>query len=297
LTIAIALTGCSGRRLAVTSLGDALGEAIARGGTTYSRDDDPELIQQAGPAALKTIEGLLDEVPYHRGLLLTGVSGFTQYAYAYVQCEADYVEDQDLTRATELRDRARKLYRRALDYGLRGIETAHPHFREDLSADPVKALSRTGKKDAPLLHWTANAWGALISLSKDDANLMADLPLAAKLMRRSIELDTGFGEGASHDFFIAYEGGRPAAAGGSAARAREHLSEAMRQGGGRRAAPLVIYAETVLAAEQNRVEFERTLQEALAIDVNRYPNNRLANLIAQKRARWLLGRMEALFVE
>ena len=50
-------------------------------------------------------------------------------------------------------------------------------------------------------------------------------------------------------------------------------------------------------AEQRRDEFERLLRHALAIDVNRHPENRLANLVSQRRARWLLARAERLFSE
>src|SRR5262245_35221422 len=85
-------TGCSVKKLAVNKLGDALAEA----GTTYASDDDPELVRQALPFGLKTIESLLSESPRHRGLLLAAASGFVQYAYAFVQQDADEAEDVDL---------------------------------------------------------------------------------------------------------------------------------------------------------------------------------------------------------
>jgi predicted anti-sigma-YlaC factor YlaD len=66
---------------------------------------------------------------------------------------------------------------------------------------------------------------------------------------------------------------------------------------GRRAAPLVAFAETVDVGLQNRAEFVKLLNQALAIDVNALPEQRLANVIAQRRARWLLARMDRLFVE
>ena len=43
---------------------------------------------QALPFALKTIEALLAEAPEDRNLLLAACSGFTQYAYAFVEVEA-----------------------------------------------------------------------------------------------------------------------------------------------------------------------------------------------------------------
>jgi predicted anti-sigma-YlaC factor YlaD len=59
----------------------------------------------------------------------------------------------------------------------------------------------------------------------------------------------------------------------------------------------VNFAETVSVAQQDRREFERLLREALAVDPDAVPDMRLANLVYQKRARWLLGRIDELFVE
>jgi predicted anti-sigma-YlaC factor YlaD len=56
-------------------------------------------------------------------------------------------------------------------------------------------------------------------------------------------------------------------------------------------------AESVAVAEQDPVEFQKLLGQALAIDADAVPEQRLANLIAQKRARWLLSRADELFIE
>ncbi|MBI2838679.1 MAG: hypothetical protein HYX75_10205 [Acidobacteria bacterium] len=293
ITLALLMSGCSIKRMAINSLGNALAE----GTSVYARDDDPELIRDAVPFALKTVEGLLEQSPRHRGLLLSAASGFTQYAYAFLQCEADYIEDQDLARATEMRRRARKLYGRAMEYGLRGLEVTHRGFRTALRSDAPRALAVMKRTDVPFLYWTAAAWGAAISLAKEDAELTADLSLTEALMHRALELDERFGAGAVHDFFIAYEGGRPESAGGSVQVAREHLTRAQELSAHKRAAPLVSYAETVLVGIQDRVEFTRVLEDALAVDPDKDLDQRMANLVAQKRARWLLSCTDSLFIE
>ena len=139
------LAGCSINRLAVNKLGDAL----AGGTSTYATDDDPELVGQALPFALKTIEGLLQSAPEHRGLLLAAASGFTQYSYAFVHSEADYVESGDLARATVLRRRAVRLYQRAR--GLRPAAVSRwPHrgfgaaLRRDSAAVAMLGAGRGG---------------------------------------------------------------------------------------------------------------------------------------------------------
>src|SRR5580765_1918759 len=94
LSLALALMlapGCSLKRIAVNKVGDAL----AGGGTTFSSDDDPELIKSAVPFSLKLMESLLAESPKHKGLLFATSSGFTQYGYAFVQEDADEIEAKD----------------------------------------------------------------------------------------------------------------------------------------------------------------------------------------------------------
>ena len=154
-----------------------------------------------------------------------------------MQTEADFIEDTDLMRAMFLRERALRLYRRALGYGIRGLEEVQPGFADLLRSDPARALAPMGKKDVPLLYWTAAAWGAAISLDKTNPALSVDLPGVEALIRRALELDDKFGSGTIYDFMIVYEGGRPAAAGGSIDRARESLARAIELSGGRRAAP------------------------------------------------------------
>ena len=85
--------------------------------------------------------------------------------------------------------------------------------------------------------------------------------------------------------------------GGSRAEARRHLERALALAEGRRAWPYVGFAESVCVGEQNRQEFQELLEKALAVDVSRPAPFRTANLLAQKRARWLLGRTEELFIE
>jgi len=285
--------GCSVKRIAVNKLGNAL----ASGGKTFTSDEDPELVRDALPFSLKLIEILLAESPRHRGLLLAAASGFTPYAYAFVQEEADEIQDRDLERATALRIRARRLYLRARDYGVRGLEVSHPTFGSELWKDPRATVQTATQKDVPLLYWTAAAWGAAISLSKDNPDLVADQGIVEALIDRALALDEKFDEGAIHSFLIAYEGSRNGAEGDFAVRSRKHFDRAIELSGGNQAGPLVSLAENVSLQKQNRAEFESLLKRALAIDVNLKPDYRLANVVMQRRARWLLQRTDELFLE
>lgn len=292
LAFGLVLPGCSIKKIAVNKLGDALAQA----GTTYSSDDDPELVGEASAFGLKTIEALLAESPRHAGLLLAAASGFTQYAFAYVQQPADFVEARDFERATQQRPRAKRLYQRALRYGLRGLELAAPGFEARLRRDARAAVAPLRKTHVPLLYWTGLAWFGAISLAKNDAELSADQSLAVALIDRARELDPGWEHGSIHDFYIAWEA-RGESVGGSFARAREAFDKANAAGGGRRVAPWVTLAESVAVPQQDHATFDDALERALAVDVDAAPALRLSNLIYQERARWLKKRADELFIE
>src|ERR1039457_1673085 len=194
-------TGCSIKRVAINKLGNAL----ASGGSTFTSDDDPELVEAAIPFGLKLYESLLDESPKHRGLLLAACSGFTEYAYAFVDARVDEAKDESLERADALRVRARKLYLRANRYGMRGLEARYPGFGAALDRDAATALKRTDKRDVALLYWTAASRGLAISLSKDNPDLIAELPLVEMIVRRVGELEENFNNGAVPEFLITLE--------------------------------------------------------------------------------------------
>jgi predicted anti-sigma-YlaC factor YlaD len=292
VTLALANSGCSINRLAVNKVGDAL----AGGGTTFSSDDDPELIKAAVPFSLKMMESLLAQSPEHKGLLLATTSGFTQYGYAFVQQDADEMEVKDFAAAEAMRARAKRLYLRARGYGLRGLETAHPGFTNALAADARQAVTKMKKSDVPQLYWTAAAWGAAISLGKDDPALIGEIPQMEALIDRAAELDPDWGDGAIHAFLINYEMTRQGVTGDPAERAKIHFERAVELTRGEQAGPFVTYAEAVCLGKQAVVQFEELLNRALAINPDTHPETRLVNLIMQRRARWLLANKEDLFL-
>ena len=290
--VALMSSGCSIRRMAVNKLGDAL----AGGGASFASDDDPDLVKDATPFSLKLMESLIAESPRHKGLRYASASGFTQYAYAFVQLESEAVENKDLAAATALRERARRLYFRARNHGLRGLEITHPGLEQRLRNNARAAVRDLGSLDVPLTYWTAVAWAAAISVSKDNPEAVADLPIAEALMDRALELDEKYADGAIHSFLITYEMSRQGASGDAAERARRHFDRAVELSGGQRAGPFLSLAEAVSVPKQNRTEFESLLKRALAIDPDAKPEWRLENLVMQKRARWLLGRVDDLIL-
>ena len=54
-------------------------------------------------------------------------------------------------------------------------------------------------------------------------------------------------------------------------------------------------AEAVAVPNQDREAFEALMDKALAVDTEADPRNRLMNVLAQRRARWLREREDELF--
>ena len=268
-----------------------VGDALAGGGSSFASDDDPELIRSAAPFSLKLIEILLAETPQHRGLRLAAASGFAQYAFAFVETEADERQGTDLDTAVALRQRARRLYLRARDHALLGLEVDHPGFILALRANPAAAVAGLNRADVPFAYWAAVSWAGAIAVIKNDTDLIAELPLVDALAARALALDEAYDCGAIHGFYIRYELVRP---GGTIAAARAHFARARELSSGGQAAPWVALAEGVAVAEQNRAEFESLLHAALAIDCDTRPEWRLANLVMQRRARRLLAQADDL---
>jgi predicted anti-sigma-YlaC factor YlaD len=287
---ALLLSACSPKKYAMNKVADAL----AGTGTTFTSDDDSELIRGALPFSLKMIESVLAENPRHEGLLLAATHGFAQYAYAFVQMDADEIEDKDRAAAAAMRLRAAKLYVRARNYGLRGLEVRHKDFIARIKTNPKEAVKELKKSEVPLMYWTALSWAAAISVSHD-LMMLPEIPRFEALADRVIELDDAYDEGAIHGFMIIYEMSRLNPRPDRMAIARAHFDRNMALCQGHQAGPLVAYAENVLVPQKNKDEFESMLRQALKIDVNTWPEHRQLNLVMQRRARWLLSRTDKLF--
>lgn len=290
--LALALPGCSLKTMAVKTVADSLSE----GTSSFASDDDPQLIKDALPFGLKTMEGLLAQLPKHRPLLRSVAAGFTSYAAAFIQPDIRGMQDIDLDQAREQKVRARRMFIRARDYGLRALEVRYPNLRQQLIGDPKTALAKTVKADVPDLYWTAAAWGSAISLGKDQMDLVADVPIVDALIHRALELDEPWDTGSLTEFMIAFES-RGDAQGGSLDRSRTYYNRTLELAQGKRISPHVSLAENVSITNQDRAEFDMLLDQALAFDCDKYPDTRLVNLLAQKHARQLKALAGSLFLE
>jgi predicted anti-sigma-YlaC factor YlaD len=290
------LCSCSINQLAVRAVAGFLsgsGES-----TTFSGDDDPELVRDALPFAMKTYEALLDADPNNAALALATGRSFVSYAFAFVQAPADQMPVENVDEQKAMRLRAKKLDLRAREYVLRGLELRRPGFRAALeNSGPAAALRLTRRDDIDYLYWTSAAWMAAFSADPFDFAQIVTLPRAIALLQQVQDWDDSYGAGAAHEIFIAYYGSAPADLGGSERKAREHFARAVALSRGLRVGPYIALASSVSVKNQNVDEYRDLLGKALAVDVNADPPDRLVNIINQRRARWMLDHIDDYFIE
>jgi predicted anti-sigma-YlaC factor YlaD len=289
LILALAVMGCSVKGMAMNSMADAL----SGGGTSvYMTDNDPALVGDALPFSLKLMEMVLEETPEHEGLLVSTAMAFVLYGQAWVMMPAQRLEATDLQAARAERLRGKALFLRGLGYAGRALELRKPGVVSQFYGDSAAAIPRLEEDDIPAMFWYATALVAAISADRNDMDLVLDLPLVSLLLNRALELDEDWNKGAIHERLIPLTISGPD---GGPEVAEAHMERAMELNGGTSVGPLVSFAESVCVQEQDRARFNDLLTQVLAFDVDAHPDNRLANVIAQQHAAWLMSRVDELF--
>ncbi len=290
----MSLTGCSVKQFAIKEIASSLAEGS---GSAFAQEADIEFAGEAIPFSLKLVESLLAAQPDNADLLMAASSGFTQYAKGWVEQPANFIEDEDFFAAQTQYERAVRFYLRAYTYGLRGLEARHPGFTAEFRNDPAAAVAMLEVADAELAYWTAAGLGSAISLSRTNPELLAQLPAVEALAERALAMQPEWNLGAIHELLITLKAAGTGDPDGIRRDVRMHYEAAMRISGGASASAHVNFAEATSIQDQDRGQFEALLNRALAIEADQYPDNRLAILISQQRAKWLLDRVDDLFLE
>jgi predicted anti-sigma-YlaC factor YlaD len=244
-------------------------------------------------------ESLLAANPKHQGLIVMTGSLYVMYANAFVQGPAEQLPMSQHFEREAAKDRAEKFYIRGANILYTGLERKYPGIsgaffpKEDAgNVDEAKQkqyLAKLKKADVALIYWTAAATLSAYSLSPlDNVALGLRIPSLVALVERAYELDPDFNGGGLDDFFVLVYGSLPDFMGGDKAKAEEHYKRALDKSGGASAGPYVSYAQSIAVPAQDYETFKQCLEAALAIDVDEYPSKRLENILAQRKARYLL---------
>jgi predicted anti-sigma-YlaC factor YlaD len=288
---------CSINKLVINKVSDALtGEGQNE---VFTGDDDPELVADALPFAVKLYESLLAQNPKHEGLIVTTGSLYIMYANAFVQGPAEMLPPEDYEAKQAAMERAAKLYLRGAAIIESGLEAKYPGWTEARKTPEAFAaqLAKTKKADIPLLYWNAAGVLSAWALNPFDLDLGIRINELSALVARAYELDPDYGGGALDEFYLLFYASLPEGMGGDKAKAKVHYQRALEKTGGRSAGPYVSYAKAVAVPAQDYQTFKTCLEAALAIDVEQKSAGRLVNILNQRRARYLLDEADSFFAE
>lgn len=278
-----------------------LSNALSTAGdsTVFMGENDPELIGDALPVVMKVYEALLDQDPENDELLRATGTAFIMYANAFVQTPAEMLPDNEFKSRLEMMKRAKNLYIRGRNYLLDAIEIRYSGFIDSIDADAeilAEALSRMTTDDVPLLYWCAAGWVAAFPLDTLDFELSLSIPQAHQIMNRALELDETFSNGTIHEFFISFHASMPSALGGDESRVMHHYEEALAISEGKMASTYYTLATSYAVKRQDADQYRELLEMALAVDPDAFPENRLINIITQRKARWRLDHIGDFFL-
>ncbi len=311
LTVLVVMIFSSCQTMILNAVGDSLSGADKNGiapKTTSDNDmmsvltgeEDPILMGDFFPTALKLYEVMLAQNPEHQGLATMTGSLYVMYANVFVQTDADMLGVEDyLLQVSEL-ERAKLHYLRGRDYVFQAFDGRYEGFSDALlSADNdriAEALNQLEFTDVNAAYWLGAGWLGAFSVDPLDTSLLRTLAGPVALLERAAELDPDYSDGAIWDILTAFYASAPAEFGGNLERAYYTSEEAFRVSGGKTPGPYVTYATSFCIPQQDLEGFEDYLKKALAIDPDDNPSARLATIITQQKAAWLLEDKDDYFI-
>jgi len=171
-------------------------------------------------------------------------------------------------------------------------------FKETLDGDITafrEAVKTFGKDDVPAIFWTAFSWGSYVNITRTDVAGLADLSKVQALIEFVAEKDPAFYHGGAYLFLGVIEGTTPRSLGGNPDKAKEYFEKCLAVNGGKFLMTQLYYARTYAVAIQDQPLFESLLKKVEDASPDIFPEARLANIIAKKKARKLLAQSNELF--
>jgi hypothetical protein len=266
----------------------------------------PEFVGRLLPGIIEKSEAKLKKNPDDQKLILQTGSYYVMDANAFVQGPASMLpQERYAERDAEYR-KAREMYLRGAEILEYGLEKRKPEIMAaarqaaagGYGADEAESvLGQLTKEDVPYIYWLTAAVLSAFSLNPMDISTGMKVWPVSELIKRAYLLDPDFDGGTLDDFFILYYASLPPSMGGDLALAKLHYDRALERVGGFSASPYVSWAQAVSIPAQDYGDFKHNLNEALKINAKRHPSNKLVNVLAQRKARYLLDNADVYFID
>jgi len=291
LLVTIFGAGCSMKKMTTKTIGKVATEGMV----AVESEQDLEFARESIPPLIKTLEVLRYGDKKDRRTLVLLARAYGTYTFGFIEEEILKGPEGSKERAAAIAT-AELFYRRGKEYGIAAL-IADSGFRRTFSGhfmDFKQAVSRMGKGYVPALFWTAFNWANWMNLNRDDPAAIVNIPKVQAMVDRVIELDPDFYYGSAHALKGVLAISRPKALGGDPATAKDELDCAMMIAPGYLMTK-VLFAQYYARGTNDAPLFRSSLADVLAADPGELTDQRLANELAQRRAKLLLKQEEKLF--
>jgi TRAP transporter T-component len=289
LTAVLAASACSG--FIDKQAADSTYRILDKSQVAARRQPDLELARAAVPSGIIQLEAFALAYPQHRGFKLLHAEALCQYVVGFVF--DDWEDAQMRGRAEEATALAARVTRLATACVDANLALAPPAWRAARAQEPSTwrtALDTASREHLPQLLWIATADAIVLAL--DPMRHLGKLDAITAALKRCLALQPGFHESDAELLLGTLEAGASRFLGGPDGSAR--FAAARAQLGEGAWIVEVVYARGALVARKDRAGFEATLRRVLAADLTRWPERRLANELARRKAERYLASIDQL---
>ncbi len=284
LVAAAALAGCSGfiNKQAATSTYRILEKSME----AARRQPDVELAREAMPGGLMQLEAFALAFPDHGGFRTMHTDSFCQYVVGFV---FDDWEDAKLGGRTadvdRIGTRLAALLERCIAANLDRLPAAW-RAAHGTSLDAFVAMLATAKRAhvRPLL-WIATA--SAVRLGMNPLRHFRELPSIEAMLTRCTELSPGFDDANAELMLGTLTAAKSSMFGGDDGGAQ--FARARKLAGDGALMIDVMAARGIAVAHKDRPGLQAALERVIATDVARWPERRLSNELALRKARRYLA--------
>jgi hypothetical protein len=238
-----------------------------------------------GPAMLKQLDGFIVSSPENEAMLLSAAELNCGYAMTFL----DRTDPEW----------AAHLYRKGLDYALRGLYEVNEELAAAIDRRDEAAIKRLVARieedhDLPYVFFAGLCWGGLLNATQDET-LAVDLGIIESLFQSCVDKAPEFYYGAGYTFFGMLNAGRSEMIGGNLEKGRAFFEKAITMAGGKFLMTKVMYARGYAVNSQDVDLYVKLLNEVATASFEDPPSMRLPNAAARRDARELLDTIKDFF--
>jgi hypothetical protein len=303
LAAVVTLVSCDMGKITVNTTS----KVLERAQPSLQMEADYELARQAIPGALKTVEGFWVVVPDNERLIKILTEGYCNYGTGFVEDDWEVaVFEKNLAAAEYHNARSTRIFTRCLNYALLSLGS---RWRTELfgTSDQVqKLVKETGHGSRTPMMFAGMALGSMINHNLSRIEMISHLETVEAIMNRVIELDKSDPPSNIQHRALPYVAlgmlysSKPKALGGDPVKARAMFEKALEVTAAPDKSDRFLLARTLMAYRvgkqtNDRKFYHEHLKRVLMTPPSVWPEQRLANEVAHRKARRYLVREKEAF--